>query len=91
MRWVLFILAAGAFLIGIIVSLTATTVFQTIVGAMAFVVWAILLGSAAVVDALVDLKQEVLRRGIGGPGTVERREAEQIRTARRQQDSAQLI
>ena len=65
MRWLLFLLAALAFLNGMFTVSTATTIFQQIVGCMSFVLSGILFSGAAIVDAVVNLKQEI--RKITGP------------------------
>lgn len=59
MRWILFILAGFAFIDGLITYTAATTIFQQIVGFMAFILFGILFSSAGIVDAVVNLKEEI--------------------------------
>ena len=87
MRWILFILAGLAFLVGVIGSVAATTVFQQILGAVAFVVWAVQHGSAAVVEALVSLKQDLSGRLYGALGSGSPAEVA-ARTTKNAQDRA---
>jgi len=65
MRWFLFLLSAPAFLYGLGEMAAATTVFQQIAGLLSLLIGAVLFGAAAIVDALVSLKQELKK--ISGP------------------------
>lgn len=65
MRWILFLFAGLAFLDGLVTYTTATTIFQQIVGLMAFIVSTLFFSGAAVVDALVGVRNEI--RKISGP------------------------
>jgi len=59
MCWILFLLSAVAFVTGVGALLTATTVFQEILGLIAFVIWAILFSGAAIIEAVANLKQKL--------------------------------
>lgn len=65
MRVILFILAALALLDGLVTYTTATTIMQQTAGIMVFVLSGILFSGAAIVDAVVSLKQEI--RKLTGP------------------------
>ena len=65
MRWILFLLAGLTLLGGLGNYTTATTIMQQIAGIMTLVLSGILFSGAAIVDALVGLKQEIHK--ITGP------------------------
>ena len=69
----LFILCGLSFFSGIIATVTATTIFQQMIGAISFVTAAILLIGAAIVNAIDKLKHEVGKKQ--APPKIEKKEA----------------
>jgi len=83
MRVVLFLLAALALLDGLVTYTSATTIMQQTAGIMIFVLSGILFSGAAIVDAVVNLKQEI--RKITGPADELEKLKDKIRTGQTQQ------
>ena len=83
MRWILFLLAALALLDGLVTYTSATTIMQQTAGIMVFVLSGILFSGAAIVDAVVGLKQEI--RKISGPAEELEKLKDKIRTGQTQQ------
>lgn len=59
MRIVLFVLAAITFLSGAFTTMSATTVFQQIDGGISFIISAILLSGAGIIDAVNQVGKKV--------------------------------
>ena len=78
MRVILFLLAGLALFDGLITYTSATTIMQQIAGIMVLVLSGILFTGAAIVDAVVSLKQEI--RKITGPAEELERLKDKIRT-----------
>ena len=74
MRWVLFILSALVFIDGMFAYTGAETIMQQIAGIMILVLSGILFTGAAVVDAVVNLKQEIRKITSSAKNPVKREE-----------------